>query len=87
MNALALISSPVTRYAAIILAVIAFIGHQRHDAASEVRDQTELQNAREFRDTLERINEEPAVTDSATALRRLCELAGVSPCPLPGDKS
>ena len=36
-SALGLLSNPVARYAAIGLAILAFISYQRHDAASEAR--------------------------------------------------
>ena len=78
-------TSPGGRIVMIVAAFGLWTLWNRIDAAHDVREQVERQQLEEFQETLERINEEPDITDRDTAVRRLCELAGLTECPVPGD--
>lgn len=79
------LASPTGRVVMLVAAFGAWTWWNRIDAAHNVREEVKVERLEEFRETMERINEEPDITDRTAAVERLCELAGITDCPLPGD--
>ena len=69
----------------IALIVLAAYAIDRNGYQRAERHQTE-QAAKDFADTMERLENEDLDTDDADAVRqRLCDLADIDPCPMRGD--
>lgn len=73
------------RIAAVLAVLAAFAGAYQY-GKSVARQEAREQAAIDYAETLERLQDEDVdLDDSAAVRRRLCELAGLSECPVQGD--